>query len=187
MLPHASEGDPTAEARVPGRSATDPSVSSSGMAEAKSSRAHAAPRSSTTGTERPCFTGKLDIFVAGGYDYERFIFHQHALRLGVDDALECCTQAEFRAALFKSQRCNKELPLVVFLGSDTWVEDLKEYDLSQRPPFVVNIDARAAKNPDAYHEHLLSSCTRDEVAALLSRVVDCRNQSDNESAGVSAS
>ncbi|CAE7570985.1 CPK1, partial [Symbiodinium necroappetens] len=138
-------------------------------------------------TERPCFTGKLDIFVAGGYDYERFIFHQHALRLGVDDALECCTQAEFRAALFKSQRCNKELPLVVFLGSETWVEDLKKYDLSQRPPFVVNIDARAVKNPDAYNEHLLSSCTRDEVAALLSRVVDCRNQSDNQSAGASAS
>ena len=157
------------------------------MAEATSGGADAAPRSSTTGTERPCFKGKVDVLVAGGYDYERFIFQQHALRLGVDDALECCTQQDFRAALFKSQRYNKEVPLVVFLGSDLWLEDLKRYDLRKRPPFVVNIDARAAQNPDAYHEHLLSSCTRDEVAALLSRAADCRSQSDDDSASASAS
>ena len=178
-----SETDAAAEA-MPARSATDPGVSSSGMA---TSSAEAAPRSRTTGSERPCFRGKVDILVAGGYDYERFIFQQHAQRLGVDDALECCTQQEFRAALFKSQRYNKELPLIVFLGSESWLEDLKKYDLSKRPPFVVNIDARGSRSPHAYHEHILSSCTREEVAALLSRVVDCRSQSDNDSVGASAS
>ncbi|CAE7222636.1 unnamed protein product [Symbiodinium microadriaticum] len=179
-----SETDPTAEARTPGRSATDPVVSSSGMA---TSSAEEAPRSRTTGTERPCFRGKVDVLVAGGYDYERFIFQQHAQRLGVDDALECCTQAEFRAALFKSQRYNRALPLIVFLGSESWLEDLKRYDLSKRPPFVVNVNAGGSRVPEAYHEHMLSSCTREEVAALLSRVIDCRSQSDNDSMDASAS
>ncbi|CAE7752312.1 unnamed protein product [Symbiodinium sp. CCMP2456] len=179
-----SETDATAEARMPGRSATDPSVSSSGMAR---SSAEAVPRARTTGSGPPCFGGKVDVLVAGGYDYERFIFQQHAQRLGVDDALECCTQQEFRAALFKSQRCNKELPLIVFLGSESWLEDLKKHDLSKRLPFVVNIDARGWRSPDSYHEHLLSSCTRNEVAALLSRVVGCLSLSDSDSVCASAS
>ena len=183
MCSQRGETDP----RVPGRRASDPTVSSFGVDEAASSSAQAAPRSWTTGSERPCFRGKVDVLVAGGYDYERFIFQQHALRLGVDDALECCTRQDFRAALFKSQRYNKELPFIVFLGSESWLEDLKRYDLSKRPPFVVNIDACGSTSRDTYHEHILSSCTRDEVTALLSRAVDCRSHSDNDSVGASAS
>ena len=185
MLPEGREAAacPSSEATVFGRSSTAPAAWSSALAEAYS--AEVAQRSWTAGAERPSFKGKMDILVAGGEDYERFIFQQHAQALGVQDVVECCNRRDFRAALFNSQGYNQDLPCVVFLGSESWLEDLKKQDHSKRPLYIVNIDARGAKNPEAYHEQVLSSCTRDEVTALLGRVVEPRRQSDDRGASAS--
>ncbi|CAE7305815.1 unnamed protein product [Symbiodinium sp. CCMP2456] len=185
MFPDRSETRPSTEAAVSGRSSTNPAASSSGLAAFGPSSAEIAQRSWTAGAERPSFKGKMDVLVAGGEDYERFIFEQHAQALGVQDVVECCNRRDFCVALFKSQSQNQDLPCVVFLGSESWLEDLTEHDLTKRPPYVVNIDARGAKRPEAYHEQVLSSCTRAEVTALLGRVVESRRQSDNHGAGAS--
>ncbi|CAE7800028.1 unnamed protein product [Symbiodinium microadriaticum] len=185
MFPERSETRPSTQAAMPGRSSTDPAASSSGLAEFAPSSAEVAQRSWSAGAERPNFKGKMDVLVAGGEDYERFIFQRHAQALGVENVVECCNRRDFRVALFNSQSQNQDLPCVVFLGSESWLEDFTKHDLTKRPPYVVNIDARGAKHPEAYHEQVLSSCTRDEITALLGRVVESRRLSDNHGAGAS--
>ena len=132
-----------------------------------------APRSRTTAAKQQ-FRGKVDVLVAGGFDYERFIFMAHARGLGVEEPVEVSNRRDFRVALFNSQRYNEEQPFVVFLGDETWLDDFKRHDMSTRPPYIVNISAVDVKDRGAFTEHVLSSCTRDEVANLLCRALDAR-------------
>ena len=46
--------------------------------------------------------------------------------------------------------------------------------MSTRPPYVVNMSAVDVKDREAFQEHLLSSCLREEVANLLCRALDAR-------------
>ena len=151
------------------RSHSDPHAE----AGAATSSMEVAPRSWTVEAKQ-LFRGKLDILVAGGYDYERFIFMAHARALGVQEPVEVSNRRDFRVALFNSQRYNEEQPFVVFLGDETWLDDFKRHDMSTRPPYVVNMSAVDVKNREAFNEHLLSSCTREEVTHLLCRALDAR-------------
>ncbi|CAE7603003.1 unnamed protein product [Symbiodinium natans] len=156
---------------LPPRSATSPGDSSSARAQGATLRAEAevAPRSSTETFEKP-LKGKMDILVAGGPDYQRFIFMAHAQRYGVEDAVEVTDRRDFEIALLNSQKYSQDQPFVVFLGDESWLQVLKKHDFSERPLYLVNVNVTSS-NPDAYHRHVFSSVEPKEVESLLLEVL----------------
>ena len=105
------------DAMLPAISLADPVDSTSAEGnEGRKGSAVVAQRSGTEGNQLPNFKGKLDVLVAGGFDYERFIFQAHAQALGVQDAFECWTRRDFRVALFNLTEIQRETALRCLFG-----------------------------------------------------------------------
>ena len=152
---------------LPERSFTDPTSSSGGTKSEE-----VAPRSSTSSIPpEQSFKGKMDIIVAGGPDYQRYIFALHARMLGVHDAIEVDNRVDFKTALMNSQKEDQHRPCVVFLGDETWLEILRRTDQQERPLTVVNVNVDPGRE-DAYDAHILSSAPRADVADFLNLVLE---------------
>ena len=120
-------------------------------------------------------TGKLDVIVTGGADYERFVFLTQVRRMGVTDAAEITELKDFRMALMHTQKYDLHNPVIVFLGDERLIQEISKLDLSKRPPYVVKTFMGPAGDRSPYDAELLCSSGGPGIQGTVRRLVNAWN------------
>ncbi|CAK9095215.1 unnamed protein product [Durusdinium trenchii] len=114
------------------------------------------------------FMIQVDVIVAVPESASRMAFETYIERAGLEDSVLALDEKELADALLEAQGGDPENPLLVLVGEDSYLDDIRKLHLQVRRPFLVLASGNCRSN---CHYLLPASCGQASFTEALRHCV----------------